>query len=71
MKAIHCALALALTGAAVSGAHAAAVAETRRFALVVAENRPFDSKMTALQYADDDALRYAELTEAGVHRSSC
>ena len=61
MKATHCALALALTGAAVSCAHAAAVGETRRFALVVAENRPFDTKMTALQYADDDALRYAEL----------
>ncbi len=35
-----------------------------RFALVVAENRPFAGTLEPLRFADDDGVRYAELFEA-------
>lgn len=38
-----------------------AQAETRRFALVVAENQPFTTELQPLRYADDDGVRYREL----------
>lgn len=36
-------------------------AETRRFALVVAENQPVTADLAALRYADDDGVRYRRL----------
>lgn len=48
---------LTLSAAFASKAHAA----DKRFALVIGYNHSDDPKLGALRYADDDALRYAEL----------
>lgn len=38
-----------------------AAADTRAYAIVVANNHSYDGKRAALRYADDDGVRYAEL----------
>ena len=45
---------------AAAAAHARA-AETRRYAVIVANARSLDPKVAPLEYADDDGARYAEL----------
>lgn len=42
----------------------AAMAPTRRFAVIVAENQPRSPNLPPLRFADDDALRYASWFEA-------